>query len=101
VEAISTPAPANAVRVVVENQPSEKKARKAAKAVAGAQLEERARGALQVIAPERHEQEAKQVIAGVLQPAAKRHAAEAAAVHQVQEEHLVISILLELGELDG
>jgi|SRR5690242_5281481 len=100
-DVISAPAPKTAVRVVVENQPSEKKARRAAKAVAAAKLEEIARGTLEVIAPAHHERAARQVIAGVLEPAEKARAREARAQHEAQEEQLVISILLELGELDG
>jgi len=100
VEAISTPAPANAVRVVVENQPSEKKARGAAKAAAKAQRA----GTLQVVSVAHTAQQlsdAQRIVGGIVQEPTKRHAAEVEAVRQAQEEELVISILFDLGELDG
>jgi hypothetical protein len=97
-ETISTPAPKTAVRVVVENQPSEPKARKAAKVAAKAQRA----GTLQVVSVAQSAQQlsnAQQVVGGIVQEATRRHAAETAAVHQAQEEELIISILFDLGEL--
>ncbi|SRR6266568_4273620 len=97
-EIISAPAPKEAVRVVVENQPSEPKARKAAKVAAKAQRA----GTLQTIsvAHSAHQiAEARQIVAEVLQTVAKRRAAEMSAVRRAQEEELVISILFDLGEL--
>jgi hypothetical protein len=103
-ETTSTPAPKTAVRVVVENQASEPEARKAAKAVGRAQHAERVRGTLQPVSVAHSAQQvsdAQHIVGGIVRSHAEQVAAEAAAIYQATEEQLVISILLELGELDG
>jgi len=97
-DVISASPPKLATRVVVENQPSEAKARKAAKAVAKAQLEQAARVAFRP-APTAHAAAIVREIDEMLFP--PQRVAELAAVDEATEEHVIISILLELGELDG
>lgn len=112
---IETPAPKAAVRVVVENPPSEPKARQAARAVAKTYREEAAKAAFRHLATERIEQEivaqtgvAKTEVERIVRIQSGQQivsayvaAAEAQALREATEDQLVISILMELGELDG
>jgi len=98
-DVISAPPPKLATRVVVENQPSEAKARKAAKAVAKAQVEQAVKAAFRP-APAAKAAAAKLAIDDIL-PKSPIADTEARAIAEATEEHIIISILLELGELDG